>query len=151
MANELLSKRDNLIQTCKEIVIDVLSTDRMELRLKFLQEQSKKLYDMLTTQVREHGRNPDDTNEERQQFEDDCKTHEELQKKIEKLKSDVINVHCRRFDAERFIVSLSQMDAPVLDFDEMLWISLVDVAVTPENGEQTLEFRLRNGGATAGS
>lgn len=45
----------------------------------------------------------------------------------------------------QFISNISQINSRVLEFDQGLWISLIEVATVPPDGEKKINLRLRNG------
>ena len=51
----------------------------------------------------------------------------------------------RRFDAEQFISNVFQINTNMLEFDQKLWMSLVEVVVVPPSEEKHVAFWLRNG------
>lgn len=145
LVNELFMERDDLILTCKKLVGEVLGTDRLEKKLQEIQEQADDLYEKLNEHIRQRGRVLEESDEQRQQFEEDLKTYESLQEKIRKITDSINDKNRRRFDVEQFISNISQINSRVLEFDQGLWISLIEVATVPPDGEKKINLRLRNG------
>lgn len=145
LVNEILVERDDLILTCKELVGEVLKTDRQERRLKELKGQSDAMYEELNEHIRQRGRVLEESDEQRQQFEEGLKAYEALQEKIRKISDSISDMNRRRFDAEQFMLNISKISTKMLEFDRELWISLIEVAIVPKSGRKEIVFKLRSG------
>ena len=140
IVNALLLEKTAVLELCSRVVGDVLSTKALEVKLTKLEKEAEDMYDELSVRIHKTGKTSE--GQAIEGLDEDFKAYEELQNKCTKLQERITEQRRRKYECENFIRTLGELDTPVIDFNEKLWVVLVEVVVV-EKGR--LVFKLRSG------
>lgn len=139
--NQLI-RDDKELQTTLQKTLDVvLDSSTLEQHLAELTEKGKALYAELSTLLKLSGK--EEGEGFRSQFETEHKKYLDIQSEIESLKDQIDDKKKRRFQCQQLLTELEQLKGPIREFDEQLWLALVDHVDVPADGSKNLHFVLR--------
>ena len=140
--NNLFKEKDNVIQDCelvKVLLTDISPEDKIieeaNVEMDIVSELVKKLINSNSTTAQDQTKYQERYNELSARYEKAKKTYEDavIAKGVKRDKSKTI---------ERFIDSLQEIDGPLIEWSDSIWISMIDKAIVDKD---FMEFQFKNG------
>lgn len=137
--NELLLNLPELRETTEKFISEILDTSTLEKELQEKEEQAKVLYDRLKVLMQKNSKEKTDVF--KTIFEEQLKEYELLNEDIKALREKIEDMKYRNFQCKITLQKLDSIENPILEFNDKLWIALVDCVTVSEDG--SLEFKLK--------
>ena len=140
--NNLFKEKDNVIQDCelvKVLLTDISPEDKIieeaNVEMDIVSELVKKLINSNSTTAQDQTKYQERYNELSARYEKAKKTYEDavIAKGVKRDKSKTI---------ERFIDSLQEIDGPLIEWSDTIWISMINKAIVDKD---FMEFQFKNG------
>ena len=140
--NNLFKEKDNVIQDCelvKVLLTDISPEDKIieeaNVEMDIVSELVKKLINSNSTTAQDQTKYQERYNELSARYEKAKKTYEDavIAKGVKRDKSKTI---------ERFIDSLKEIDGPLIEWSDSIWISMINKAIVDKD---FMEFQFKSG------
>ncbi|MGI6617736.1 MAG: recombinase family protein [Saccharofermentanales bacterium] len=145
MVSELIYDKETIVITTKNIIAKVLDPTSLEQEQDSLQKCIDVLYTQLEEQLAKRAKRASDNEEELAAYETLIRDYETKVTESKSLKERIENMKKRRFSCQHFIESLGQLKWEKMDFNENLWLSLVDKVIVQESSNHNFVFILKDG------
>lgn len=130
--NDLIKNKPEVIQSCEQVLEEVMATEKLETEIQELEDKSSELFKELREMLRSGGKDPDIEALMKSSFLDDKKHYETMVQKIQELQEELEEKKRRKVECKKFLEKIGTLDEPIIEFSEELWVGLVG-KVTVDN------------------
>ena len=141
--NKLLADKDEIIANFALVKDDLFSTDALEAERSELQNEMAVTAELIQKCIEENARVALDQKEYQERYEGLVGRFDTAKARFEEVSELASDKKARRELVETFIAELEQQDGLIAEFDERLWLSLVDHATV--YSETDVRFTFKNG------
>ena len=130
--NDLIKNKREVIQSCEQVLEEVMATEKLETEIQELEDKSSELFKKLREMLKSGGKDPDIEALMKSSFLDDKKHYETMVQKIQELQEELEEKKRRKVECKKFLEKIGTLDEPIFEFSEELWVGLVG-KVTVDN------------------
>ena len=130
--NDLIKNKPKVIQSCEQVLEEVMATEKLETEIQELEDKSSELFKKLREMLKSGGKDPDIEALMKSSFLDDKKHYETMVQKIQELQEELEEKKRRKVECKKFLEKIGTLDEPIFEFSEELWVGLVG-KVTVDN------------------
>lgn len=124
--NELISEKKEIIANAEIIRKTLCTTDTMLAEKQGLEDEILVLVEMTQNLVAENARVAQDQEEYQKRYDSLVQRYETAKKKYDELTEKIEQKEARGERIQRFIKVLKEQDGIITEFDDALWVSMVD-------------------------
>ena len=142
-ANSLITDRQGIIQGLKESLTAITDNTALERERDALQEECEVALELLRKPVQENAREPLDQVEYKAKESGLTKQYDKTSKRLIEVEKDITTRNAKRSELESFLKLLDSRDELLTEFDESLWLGIIDKLKVYPGSEFT--FVLKDG------
>ena len=140
--NEKLEHRDEVLENLKEIRNLISGGERTLQQQTALWEESRLLEEQIQALIMQNARIAMDQEQYKKEFDELVERHSRVKQEYEEQAIAAEQDVGRVAQIDYFISTLEELNAPVTEFDEQLWISMVDHVVVHSKEDIRVVYRL---------
>ena len=139
--NKLLSEREELIENCRIMQSVLTDTEQIDESIKDLVSEIEIIEELVKKAIIENTVKAQDQDEFTRKFEKLESRHNKALKSLESLEAEKKRKEVQAEAIGAFMFELKESDEPLSDFDERLWVTLIDKVVVKHDGTMTFIFK----------
>lgn len=139
--NEKLEHRDEVLENLKEIRNLISGGERTLQQQTALWEESRLLEEQIQALIMQNARIAMDQEQYQKEFDELVERHSRVKQEYEEQAIAAEQDVGRVAQIDYFISTLEELNAPVTEFDEQLWISMVDHVVVHSKEDIRVVYR----------
>ncbi len=146
--NSLLTDRDAILDDCRTMLNALTDCTAIDAELAELLREAEVITELTRRCIEENASHAQSQEEYTERYRGYEERYETVKRKVERLQEQRT---ARREEADRigaFMFELHENDTPLTEFDNKLWLAVVDKVTVKEDGR--LIFRFRNGREVVG-
>lgn len=139
--NQLVGSRQDIIQACEEMRLIVYNCTELDTEIDALNEEIQIVSELVSQCIKENSSNQQSQEEYNKKYNRLVQRYEKANSRLEKINAEK-NARIQRDREFRiFIESIKQQPLIVEEWDETLWLSLLDTATVYADGSITFLFK----------
>ena len=143
VVNQLLESRESVIEDCNLIRETIFDCNQLKTEMKNIDGEMQDLADLIRIFIDENSRQALNQSEYLDRYNTYVARYEALSQKYDEL-AEKRNSRKLKADAiDAFIYCIKQLQEPITDFDEKLWLASIDKVMVQKDG--SLRYILRTG------
>ena len=141
--NKLITDKDEIVSNFEAIKTTLFNTKSLETEQAELQNEMEVVAGMIQQCINENARIVQDQEEYQKRYDVLVQRFDEAKSKLETVMEQIKDKETRRANIETFITDLQKQDVLLIDFDPLLWHSLVDFITV--YGKDNICFTFKDG------
>ncbi|HEM5988348.1 TPA: recombinase family protein [Streptococcus suis] len=138
--NEVIENKDEIIDNIK-VLCSIGSLEGIDNQIKELETETEILSQMVSRLVMENASTLQDQDEYQSKYRQLSAKYESLVVEIEELEVQKLAKSKRNKDLQDFITGLNQQEGLLIDFDELLWETMIDSITINKDKEAVITFK----------
>ena len=141
--NQTIPNRESLLDDCRRMMDLLTDCREIDSEIEKLLTEAEVITGLIRKCIEENAskaQSQDDFNAKYKSYED---RFEAVRAKVEKLQKVRAERQAKSDSISAFMFELHEADEPITEFDDRLWLAVIDVAIVRHDG--MLVFRFRNG------
>lgn len=143
VVNQLLQSRGSVIEDCNLIRTTLFNCDDLEAEMQSVDGEMQDLADLIRTFVDENSRMAQNQSEYLTRYNSYVARYEKLSEKYDNIAAKRNSLKLKADAIDAFVYCLKQLNNPITEFDEKLWLAFVDKVMVQKDG--SLRYILRTG------
>lgn len=139
--NQVFTEREELFATFDEIKYSLYNTDKLTIKQQELEAETTLITEMVEQIVADNARKTQDQGEYNRKRNALVERFNTANKKLDKVNAELIELLARKSAVERFLRTLREMDMPVTEFSDNLWLNTITSVTVHQSGELVFTFK----------
>ena len=141
--NSLLPNRDGILDDCRIMLDTLTDCTAIDDEISKLHQEAEEVTSLTRLCIERNASSAQDQAVFNEQYHEYEQRYEGIRKKAEKLQEKKAQRQAQADSISAFMFALHELDEPITEFDDKLWLAVIENATVRQSG--VMEFRLRNG------
>lgn len=139
--NQLMKNRQQLIEACEVMRTTVNNCERLDAEIENLNEEIQVVAELVNQCIKENAATEQSQEEYTSKYNRLVKRYENAMARLKEVSAERENKNQQDRDLRTFIAALREKPLVIEEFDEELWICLLDSATVHAEGQVTFRFK----------
>jgi site-specific DNA recombinase len=141
--NQIIEDKEEIIAGYEMVIRQIMGNDDLEMKIRAVESDLADIIADVEKLVAENARTPLNQTEYDRRFKGLEKKLNGLESEKKNLQGQILSKNARLKQIEAALVEMRKQDGLISEFDEQLWLTMVEAVVVGKDGESA--FRLRGG------
>lgn len=141
--NKLIGSKKQIISDFELIKNEVFNTSELETEQMALESEMTETAELMQESINENARKVQNQTEYNKRYNILTERYDNAKARFDEVAEQIADKNARKETVELFIKNLKKQTEPITEFDECLWLSMVDFVTV--NSKEDIQVTFKNG------
>lgn len=141
--NKLIGSKKQIISDFELIKNEVFNTSELETEQMALESEMTETAELMQESINENARKVQNQTEYNKRYNILAERYDNAKARFDEVAEQIADKNARKETVELFIKNLKKQTEPITEFDECLWLSMVDFVTV--NSKEDIQVTFKNG------